>query len=43
MARFGIDLTAIPRLRGGVGFYLEGLIGGLTQVDTTHEYSLIVA
>jgi glycosyltransferase involved in cell wall biosynthesis len=42
MARIGIDLTSLPSLKGGVAFYLDGLIGGLKRVDGQNDYSLVM-
>lgn len=41
MVRVGIDLTALPRLKGGVAFYLLELVGALQRIDFENEYYLL--
>lgn len=41
MARIGIDLTALPTLKGGVAFYLIELVRALQRVDCDNVYWLI--
>ncbi|PYR93742.1 MAG: glycosyltransferase family 1 protein [Acidobacteria bacterium] len=41
MVRVGIDLTALPRLKGGVAFYLVELVGALQRIDFENEYWLL--
>jgi glycosyltransferase involved in cell wall biosynthesis len=39
--RIGIDLTSLPVVKGGVGFYLLELIGALATVDSASRYVLL--
>jgi len=42
MARIGIDLTSLPSIKGGVAFYLDGLIEGLQRIDDQNGYFLVM-
>jgi glycosyltransferase involved in cell wall biosynthesis len=41
MVRIGLDLTALPTLKGGVAFYLIELVKALQRVDVENSYHLI--
>lgn len=41
MVRIGLDLTALPTLKGGVAFYLVELVKALQRVDVENSYHLI--
>jgi glycosyltransferase involved in cell wall biosynthesis len=42
MPHVAIDVTSLPRLMGGVAFYLVELTAALGRAPATHEYSLVV-
>jgi glycosyltransferase involved in cell wall biosynthesis len=42
MPHVAIDVTSLPRLMGGVAFYLVELTAALGRVPSPHEYSLVV-
>lgn len=41
MRRIGIDLTALPREKGGVAYYLLELVAALARVDDVNRYVLL--
>jgi glycosyltransferase involved in cell wall biosynthesis len=42
MTRIGIDLTSLPGVKGGVAFYLDGLMEGLQRIDAHNDYCLMM-
>jgi len=42
MPRIGLDLTALPSLKGGVAYYLVELVAALGRVDGGNDYVLLV-